>query len=383
MARAGLAEAGFDRAALAAQVQLDCDIADARHAQEASLCNYLLQMREFFRWQQRLPLGTALPRSEVAAWIAEQESRWDSLADAAFEPLRLAPRGPAIDPFDAEAINAVLLPRGLVYGAGLVAGRRPVFFLAELHRRGEAEGLDVLACGAELARSLLAPPAALAGGTRGPVLLRRESMARWGWERCEGFAARPVAGSAVEAMLRHYGMDRDFHAALPRWLDDQCETALLHEIGEHRVGRRLGEDWHALVSALPDARAAATAVALRDQLADLEVTLPRLIERGAHGPLLAWFAAHEGLRQALAPELDDAGRAWRRGAGSAGLLDAMAGARQRLAALADELLAAWGECSIEAAERGQRCGQQLAQAVSGAALAGTLRRSHRPQPAPG
>ena len=31
-------------------VQRNCHIADARHAREMTLCTYLLEMREFFRW---------------------------------------------------------------------------------------------------------------------------------------------------------------------------------------------------------------------------------------------------------------------------------------------------------------------------------------------
>ncbi|HSP01523.1 MAG TPA: hypothetical protein VLN90_08695, partial [Thioalkalivibrio sp.] len=31
-------------------VQRNCDIADARHAGNDTLCTYLLKMREFYRW---------------------------------------------------------------------------------------------------------------------------------------------------------------------------------------------------------------------------------------------------------------------------------------------------------------------------------------------
>ena len=38
-------------AALVQAVQTNCDIADARHARDVSLCTYLLGMREFYRWE--------------------------------------------------------------------------------------------------------------------------------------------------------------------------------------------------------------------------------------------------------------------------------------------------------------------------------------------
>jgi hypothetical protein len=44
-------------ATLVQAVQTNCHIADARHAADLTLCTYLLQMREFYRWEQGLPLG--------------------------------------------------------------------------------------------------------------------------------------------------------------------------------------------------------------------------------------------------------------------------------------------------------------------------------------
>lgn len=36
---------------LVQSVQRNCHVADARHAREMTLCNYLLEMREFYRWE--------------------------------------------------------------------------------------------------------------------------------------------------------------------------------------------------------------------------------------------------------------------------------------------------------------------------------------------
>lgn len=361
-----------DLADLAAQVQRNCDIADARHGAELTLCTYLLQMREFFRWERGLALGCALPRAEVGQWIAEREARWEALEGEPFAPLRLGPAADVggkhrmgsaagadlLDPFDADAVNARLAGRGLVYGAGWVSGprgARPVFFLAALVSRGERAGLAVLQAGAEHARTLLAPPAALAGAGAGPVLLRRESMARWCWERTEAFALRPQPGGALHAMIEHYGLDRDFLAALPRWLDDQCELALLHELGEHRVGAWLGPAWAALREALDDPRAHARAGALRDQLADLTCTLPALIERAEPGPLHAWFAGYDGARLALFPSLADGYAAWRGGDRGATLRERVAAGRSHFEVLARSLLAMRADQGPQAAGRITEC----------------------------
>jgi hypothetical protein len=93
--------------------------------------------------------------------------------------------------------------------------------------------------------------------------------------------------------------------------------------------------------ALPGRRAEIHARALRDQLADLEVTLPALLARGEGGAasLHAWFAGLDGVRALLCPALPRAYAAWRRGDGGAALHAAIAAGRTHLGALADEALA--------------------------------------------
>jgi len=335
------------RMQLVEAVQANCDIADARHATDLSLCNYLLQMREFFRWERGLPLGATLARDEVGAWIAEREARWQAYETREYQALPLAAADAqdggqcigTIDAFDVEAANAALLPRGLLYGAGLVDGTRPVFFVAELHTLDVREGLQVQQAGHELARGLAAPPAALASAADGPIVLRRESMARQCWERYEAFRLRPAPASAFGAVVRAYGFERGFEQALPRWLDDHAEVALLHELGEYRIARRVGAAWSAMRALLPTRRAVLQAAALRDQLADLASTLPALLERSAAAPLHAWFAAYDGLREATFPGLADAYHAWRDGDGGHALRDAVARGEAHFEALVQRLLA--------------------------------------------
>ena len=340
-----------DRQRLAAAVQHNCDVADARHAADMTLCIYLLQMREFFRWERGLAFGAALERGEIGAWIADREARWAALESSDYA--RLPPGDGAaadLDPFDAEAINERLRPHGLLYGAGLVGAARPVFFLGELHDRHSRDGLEVLAAGRELARGLLAPPAALGGEGRGPIVLRRESLARWGWEKREACALRPQSDGALRALIDAYRLDADFDAALPRWVAEQGEMLVLHEIGEHRVGCRLGPEWTAMRLALTSRRAELYARALRDQLADLEVTLPTLLERGAAASLHAWFANFDGVRELLQPALAQAYAGWRGGDGGAALRHAIGAGLAHFRGLADEILALHRDAPTASAE---------------------------------
>ncbi len=335
---------------LAEAVQTNCHIADARHAADMTLCIYLLQMREFHRWERGLPFGAALAREAVGAWIAERETLWSALEDQPFMPLPCGPGG-ALDPFDVDAVNACLRPVGLLYGAGLAGAGRPVFFLAEQLEQTVREGLQVLTAGRELARGLLAPPAALGRAADGPaIVLRREALARWCWEKFEGYSLRRPEGSAFHAAVQAYGLDRDFEAALPRWLDEQSEVLVLHELGEYRAGRWLDPDWAAMRLTLPTRRADLYARAVRDHLADFGVTLPTLLERQAAASIHVWFANYDGVRELLFPSLARAYAQWRLGDDGSALRRAIAGGHAHFARLARQALehhARDGAASVE------------------------------------
>jgi hypothetical protein len=184
---AGMAE-------LIGAVQTNCDIADARHARDVSLCTYLLGMREFYRWEHQLPFGVTPPREAVGRWIAEREARWEGIADHDFIPLPVA--GREYDPFAADAVNDALAGSGLVYGAGIGRFRKPHFFLGELdrdERRGEAR---LLVCGCEYARDVAAIPAASQGDT---VIVRREALRQWLWEKADGWNVKQQDGALKSA----------------------------------------------------------------------------------------------------------------------------------------------------------------------------------------
>ena len=65
---------------LVAAVQTNCHIADARHAADLTLCIYLLQMREFHRWERGLPFGATLARDAKADTVADAEALFAALA---------------------------------------------------------------------------------------------------------------------------------------------------------------------------------------------------------------------------------------------------------------------------------------------------------------
>ncbi|MCX7894098.1 MAG: hypothetical protein N2544_17240 [Burkholderiales bacterium] len=299
-------------------VQRNCDIADARHAGEATLCTYLLRMREHFRWENELPLAAQPRKEELSAWLTEREARWDALAGEDFGPVPVGERDH--DPFDAESLNGELLGRGLVYGAGYARFHRPSFFLAEIDRSETREGLRVLVAGCELARDLEPAPAALRGDT---IFVRRDALRRWLWERVEFWQSRRGEGALARA-VHAWGLDGNDEAAFERAVNAETETVILHELGEARAGRLLGPQWEAMLAGCEDRRAELVARAVRDNLADCLVTLPALVAREAHASIHFYFSHFDGLRRELFPALAAAYRQWHETASADALAEAAA-----------------------------------------------------------
>jgi len=286
-------------------VQRNCHIADARHARAMTLCNYLLEMREFYRWEHEVPLARALPRQELGNWISEREALWDALQADDLEPLRVGEH--SYDAFDVDAINAALVPQGLVYGGGYGRFGKPHFFLAQLERHEQRQGLRLFVSGCEYARDLTAPPAALLDGA---VFLRRDALRRWLWEKMEIWGVRKADG-ALKSALDCYGFAVDAELALERMAEQEAETLILHELGEAMAEPLLGAAWRDLIATLKGRRAEILARAVRDNLADCLSTLPRLIEREAACSIHFHFANFEGARGKLFPLLESAYRRWR------------------------------------------------------------------------
>src|SRR5450759_2630606 len=97
-----------------------------------TLCSYLLEMREFYRWEHGLPLSQSPPRAEVGRWLAAREALWNDLEDRGADYGPLPVGAELFDPFASDAINQSLFAQGMVYGAGIGRFHKPHFFLGEL-----------------------------------------------------------------------------------------------------------------------------------------------------------------------------------------------------------------------------------------------------------
>lgn len=325
----------LELSALIDTVQKNCMIADARHARDMTMCTFLLEMREYFRWEMELPYNARLPKEELGDWLNAREAEWNEIEDEDFAPLPLPDT--AVDPFEADDVNRALLPEGLVYSSGLGRFRKPHFVLAQLQRYEEREGVKVFVAGCEYARDLIAPPAAMRDGA---IFLRMDAVRRHLWNKYEEWA-NTERDSALGRAFAAYGFDGDLDRALDRMAEAEAESMILHEVGEARAEKLLGEDWPAMLGGLNRKHAELLARAVRDHLADCLVTLPTLVEREAHGALHFYVANLSGLRRALFPALAAAYETWL----SSGKPDVLGGlarsGAEHWARRAEQLLDVW------------------------------------------
>jgi hypothetical protein len=316
-------------------VQTNCHIADARHAREMSMCNYLLGMRELYIWEHEFPPSRPLVKAELSEWLVQREMYWEELEELDYRPIPIA--GREYDPFDSIAINNVLEPRGLVYGGGLGRWGKPHFFLAQLIRSEQIHGLTLRVSGCEYARDITAFPAALREGT---LFLRTDALQRWLAEKIEIWSVHQADG-ALKAALDCYGKQGDNATLLSRMAEQESEVLILHEVGEAMAEPMLGTSWREMILSFSSRRAIFMARSVRDNLADCLSTLPELIKREQTCSIHFYFANLEGLRRTLFPQLVSAYEQWRDSGDASKLLAAVDAGRTHWQATAMQLLGTW------------------------------------------
>ena len=329
----------LDLKTLTATVQKNCHISDAQYAGQYTLCIYLLKMREYYRWEMTIPQSHALPKEAIGSWLSERESYWDELSSQSFSPLTIGEH--EFEPFDCEAINALLNPLGYVYSGGIGVFQKPYFFLGKLEQKSVHNDITLLVSAKEYARDLVAPPAMLLGDT---VFIRTECLRRMIWERIEEWRLKKQPDTAMARALACYSSllptdDHGLEALLDQMTDNERDAVLLHEIGEAQAQPLLGADWEKLLAALPPRAIAGLIVrAVRDHLADSLSTLPALIESQNHASLHFYFANLNGLRRELYPEALQAYQSWVDSGNLATLEQLCQQAQQRWLALAQHIL---------------------------------------------
>ena len=293
---------------LVQQVQHNCDISDANHAGNYTLCIYLLKMREYFRWNHALDFSDTLESEGMSEWLREREEVWDQVVDEPYQPIKLAQD--EFDAFDTHSINsslsAELKGESLFYHAGIGQKAARHFFIAQRLDSYRDGSTRINITGEEFARDLTAPPAM---STRGEIIVRQESLKRLCWERYQEWHWNQYDNSMGTA-LSFYPFDESIAQALQLMVDTEQNTLIQHELGEMKISRQYGEDWSPMMLGLLGSKAELLARSVRDHLADCLTTLPFLIDQQNPAALHFYFANLTHMRKQLFPAAMDAYKHW-------------------------------------------------------------------------
>lgn len=289
---------------LCTDVQRNCNIADAKYAANYTLCTYLMKMREFCRWDKGYAYSQIMPKEEIGEWVSERESLWEKLEQEEFCPLVID--GKTFDPFATDEINQALLSKGLVYSGGLGARCIPHFFLGELEVAQSHEDYQVIISAQECARDLSAPPAMTLGDT---IFIRRESVRRMCWEKVQEWRWHKIENAMSEA-IACYDFDRDVEVALQHMTEEELAAIVLHEVGEIKTSKVLGDEWKNLLVEIKSARVELMLRTIKDLFADALVTLPGLLAANKTASIHFHAGNMVAMRRQLCPSFANEYQQW-------------------------------------------------------------------------
>jgi len=323
--------------ALAHQIQHNCHISDANYAGNYTLCIYLLKMREFYRWETQLPFTKKLDNNDIGDWLTAREGLWDDIDEHPLTDLLIDNQ--EFDLFESDKINQQLEKQQLVYSGGYGLYGKPVFFLGELLHKETQDDYTLYISGKEFARDLSAPPGMAQDKT---VFIRRESLRRFIWEKFEESLWHKQENPLSRA-LKCYDFKNQPEDALEKMTDNEVDTILQHEIGEIQAGKILGESWEEMLINLPHSQAEIMARAVRDNIADMLSTLPKLLEKNETAQIHFYFANLTSMRKMIFPSLPEAYKIWLKNADSSKLKAMVSVAADHWINMAEQMLKLYNE----------------------------------------
>lgn len=291
----------MDSEGIAKQVQENCEISDAKHWGSYTICGLLIRLMDLYRWSGGIDPWIRIDTPELMEWVGKKEEKWKKIKGKKYKKIVI--EGNKYDPFDADGINKILEPEGVIYGAGYVAAMKPSFFLAEKEETRTESGHKIFILGKELARDLIANPALLQGNN---IFVRTQPARSFMWGKIEEF--KFGGKKSLKDAFAYYGVDIvdiEDPAEVDRVSREELESYIHHEIGEARDTTFPGEKWEEIVSAYPLTHIEKFARAVRDVLADTNEhgTLRYIIDNKKEGALGFYAALSWGFRKMIFPEI--------------------------------------------------------------------------------
>ncbi len=283
-------------------IQNNCDISDASGSRIFSICGMALRLRDLNKWEKGFAPWEENRSTELINWIDRKEQLWEKIEEQAFALLPLF--GRQYDPFDTRAINQLLSPLDLFYGAGYAHFLKPTFFLAGIEEIRYLDGIPIVILERELRRDLLTLPAL---NQEGAVLIRRDAARLFLWDQM--VYLKKSGQRFLQFALKQCGLpdtsleSRKIH--FKSILSVQEQTYIHHEIGEIKDRVFDHQIFREIISEFPRTPAELMARTVKDLLSDTmaQGTLDHIISTKNAAGLGFYAAFQEGLFRPLFPQL--------------------------------------------------------------------------------
>ncbi len=321
---------------LCEDVQHNCNITDAKHAGNFTMCVYLMKMREYCRWDKGYSCADNLSKDEVGEWVTQREQLWDGLEKKTFKPIEIGES--KFDPFDTDAINSSLEPHGMVYSGGMGVRCVPHFFLGKLDQTKSYDDCQVVISSEECARDLGSPPAMTLDDK---IFIRKESIRRMLWEKLQEWQWHRIDNAASRA-FSFYDFKDNLDLALDQMTEVELCSIILHEQGEIKTARILGEQWKQLLAGVSNNRLELMLRAVKDFYADSISTLPFLIGENKEASIHFYAANMNPIRKQFCPSFLNVYQQWCEDGNSMRLQDWVAGSAEYWADICHQVLNMYG-----------------------------------------
>jgi hypothetical protein len=288
--------------ALVGQVLHNCDISDAQNAGLFSICGLALRLRDLFKWEHHLAPWDEKESSEILTWIGKKEELWESLLESDFHRIQVLEK--SYDPFDTAAINTVVEPYGIFYGAGFARSLKPTFFLASISQKKTVDGMKVITLGRELARDILTLPALCQDRI---IVLRSHSAFMYLWDQMLYIkkSGKPALHFALEQCGVPVADTLSWRSHLPAIFAVQKNTFVRHELAEINDTVFDPAIWREIIATNPHSPVELLARSLKDLLADTSEIGPlrHFVTQRDTAALAFYVAFFDGLQNEIFKEL--------------------------------------------------------------------------------
>ena len=287
------------------QIQLNCDISDARDHGIYSMCSLVLKLRNLYKWERGLEPWNEPDSADLLEWIEARETYWEEICDRDFKPLVINGRAYAVD--DVEKVNGRGDTQSFFYGAGHGRSMKAVFFLAEVLDRQTVEGCPIVLLGRELVREMASPFAMV---QEGEVVVRTEPLRYFLYDHIQEL--RDSCRSSIRFFLNSHGLMDDgvldqqrLREKIDRIAMEERDLFIYHEIGELLEESMGSAILGRMIGRFPGSVIEFVSRAVRDVLADTHPrgVLAHLAREQRESTLGLFVSFVDGLRQELFPEL--------------------------------------------------------------------------------